>query len=167
MRRRAVLGLLPVCLLATVVPLLWPGGPSASILEARSRYGKLRIGMPAADAEGVLGVPRRKDKLYGEWFDATHWYATIHPKDCPNPSPGMKLYDWYQWDFGGRGGWTSEAFWVGALLDRGRVVCFWYGEDRQTLAERAYKRNGWRFGIDTSTYSTVRTGHSHEHRTTP
>jgi hypothetical protein len=159
--------LLGTAFVAAAVRLAWPTGPSAVIADAQQRYAKLLVGMPAAEAEDALGPPRVKDKLYGQWFEWTHWYATIHPRDCPNPSPDQKLYDWYQWDFEQVDGWTSEWFTIGALLDHGGVVCFWFLDDRQSLAERTYKKHAWRLGIDTSTYSTVRTGISHDNMTDP
>jgi hypothetical protein len=169
-KMRAPYRLLALCimLVALAAGLAWLTCPSPAIATARSNYAKLRIGMSVAEVYSILGPnPSNKDKLYGEWSDWIHWYATIHPRDCPNPGPRKKLYDWYQWDFGKGTSWATEEFYIGMLLDKGKLVCFWYGEHHDNPAERELRRLASRLSLNTSFLERRKSGSSHENRTEP
>ena len=99
--RRHLMAFALIAAAATAVA--WLAAPPSPTAVGRQRYAALRVGMPEGEAFAALGgPPRYRDHLYGQWYDELHWYATIHPRDCPDPGPGQVLYDWYQWDFGRR-----------------------------------------------------------------
>jgi hypothetical protein len=115
--------------------------------------------MTEAEFEAALGAPpAHKGKLYGYWMEDRQWYATRDPRLGPSREPGSKLYDWRQWNFGHRNAASFEDFYVGALLDGGRVVCFWSGEDRENAAERWLKAIAGRLSLDAAMLSHRRSG---------
>jgi hypothetical protein len=159
-KRRRTLLILSLCLLLGLLTgLMWLSGPSPVIVNARTNYAKLRLGMSAAEFESALSAPPSyKGKLYGEWYADGHGYATMFPKDCPKPNPSQRLYDWYQWNFSHTGLWASESFSIGALLDNGHVVAFWYCDERENVAGRGLKQLGWQLPIGNSVLSYQQTG---------
>jgi hypothetical protein len=133
--------------------LTWLAGPGPDIVNGRKSYEKLRIGMSEAEASSVLGKPPwHKSKLYATWFEDMHWYATeeYDDQDDSSPEPDSRLCDWYVWTYGTRSAWAMETLQIGVLFDKGKVICFWYHEDRENAAERGLKQLARRLSVNPS-----------------
>ncbi len=118
------------------------------LADGREGYHRLRIGMSEAEVYAAIGKPPSyKGKLYGTWMQDLHWYATSPVEH--GPTPGAKLYDHYQWDYGSLSVMPGYLR-TGMLLEDGRVVCFWYTEEQQNPAEYALEKVARKLSLNPS-----------------